>query len=108
MAKAWTNVAVAGGKYALALIIEVCSAIDLLWSRRGVATTGGTDGTTITLSPAESSVNYDITWTWNEDPGADMGEMWILPSEKLVGSFKVRNQGVSGKSFTWTLTRQLP
>lgn len=107
MAKTWTNSATAGTKATVALIDEIKTAIDSLWMRRGTAVTSGTAGTTITLTPAEATVNYDITLTWNIDPTGDVGHVWILPAEKLVGSFIVRNQGASGIAFTWTLTRVL-
>lgn len=107
MAKAWTNSPTAGGKATVALLAEIQTAIDALWGRRGIAVTSGTGGATITLSPAEATANYDIQLVFNQDPGGDVGHIWILPAEKVVGSFIVRNQGASGIAFTWILTRHL-
>ena len=107
MAKTWTNTAVSGAKITSALLNEIKGAIDSVWCRRGTANTSGSSGTTITLSPVEASANYDIYLTWNVDPGGDSGQLYVLPADKLAGSFVVRNQGASGISFTWLLMRQL-
>lgn len=104
MAKTWSAAAPAtGAKITAALLTEIITAIDTLWHRRGTASTGGTGGTTVTLTPAESSANYDVTITFSEDPGGDCGHIWI--DSKAAGNFVVKNQGVSGKNFTWQLHR---
>lgn len=102
---AWTNTAITKQKITKALIDEIQAAVDKATPRRGTSTTAGTGGQTITLSPAETSTNYDVSITLTGDPGGDVGAIWVDPADKATGSFKVRNIGATGKSFQWTLTR---
>ena len=106
MARTWTNTATTKQKITTNIISEIQGAVDTLWYRRGTGTTGGTSGTTINLSPNEASGNYDVIITLNENPGGDVGHLWVTPADKGSTSFKVYNEGVSGKSFTWILLRQ--
>lgn len=99
----WTNTAVTKQKITVALVAEIQTAVDKATPRRGTGTTGGSAGTTISLSPTEASTSYDISITFTEDPGPNVGAVWV--ASKAVGSFKVHNIGDSGKAFTWTLTR---
>lgn len=99
----WTNTATTKGKITKAFADELQTAIDKAQPRRGTSTTAGAAGQTITLDPAEASANYDVTISFSEDPGPNVGHVWV--ASKLVGSFKVHNIGDSGKAFTWTLTR---
>lgn len=99
----WSNTPATKQKITVALVAEIQTAIDKATPRRGTGTTGGAAGTTIALSPAETSANYDVSITFTEDPGPNVAGVWV--ASKATGSFKVYNVGDSGKAFTWTLTR---
>jgi len=100
---AWTNTPVSKGKMTAAMISEIQTAVDKAQPRRGTGSTGGESGTTIALSPAEVSTNYDVMIYFSGNPGPNVGAWWI--TDKAVGSFKVKNVGDSGVSFTYVLTR---
>lgn len=126
MAWTWTNTAAAGAKIKAALITEIQNAIKQLaadiytapendgdgsanlanpiqksW-KAGASTTNGSTGREITFNTAEADTNYAVSITFLEDPGPNVGHVWVA---KATNKITVYNVGDTGKSFAWSIIR---
>lgn len=68
----------------------------------GSSTTNGTTGRALTFSAALPDTDYHVSITPSAAQAGQLGEVWVT---KTTSGCTIYNDGATGISFTWAVTR---